>query len=96
MTTKDPATFHRPFGVRLFERAADGRYFVEKLVNAGTPEERWACMSYGDADRDARAGKGLDRLIQRAEVLEGTVRIRRRDDVIVWESPKAAAEQESA
>lgn len=73
-------------------RAAGGKYFVEKLLDGV-----WKLMSYGDIDHDARVGKELDRLIQRAEVLEGVVRIRRRDDVIVWTSPVAApAELESA
>jgi hypothetical protein len=62
-----------------------GRYLIEKLR-----EGEWILMSYGDADFDARPGAELDKLIQRAEVLEGTCRIRRkRDDVIVWPPEQA-------
>lgn len=75
-----------------FERQASGKYFVDKLVHdSEAVPARWVVMSYGDSDKFASPGKELDKLIQRAEALEGTVRIRRSaDDVIVWESPVPA------
>lgn len=69
------------------ERAVTGKYWIEKLIDAGTAEERWVCMSFGDSDHDAAPGQELDRLIRRGIALEGKVRIvRLRDRVLVWES----------
>lgn len=59
-----------------------GRYHVEKWNG-----ERWVLMSAGDVDPDAPPGRELDRLVQRAHVLEGKTRIvRKRGSKVVWES----------
>lgn len=80
--------FRRPLAAPSpFERVANGRYFVQKLV-----DDEWRVMSYGDVDRDAGVGRELDKLIQRAEVLEGSVRIvRSKDGVVVWEPKEPVA-----
>jgi hypothetical protein len=79
--------FRRPLAAPSpFERVTNGRYLVEKLVDS-----EWRVMSYGDVDHDAGVGRELDRLIQRAEVLEGVVRIvRSKDQVVIWESKEPA------
>jgi hypothetical protein len=70
-----------------FERQANGKYLVEKLIDDGHGDARWVVMSFGDQDRDARPGQELDQLIRRAHALEGRVRIVRQNGrVLVWDS----------
>lgn len=80
-----------------YETSATGKYLVEKLMEEGTPTERWVCMSFGDIDHGARPGEEFDLLIRRAETLEGTVRIvRQKGRVLVWETPPASAPAQEA
>lgn len=70
-----------------FERQADGKYLIEKLVDDGNGDDRWVVMSFGDPYPDAAPGQELDHLIRRAIALEGVVRIvRQKGRVLVWES----------